>query len=98
MLIGLVLGVLAIRSTLKGPATVALAAPAALMAIPIFDSAAAIARRLLTGRSIYTTDRGHLHHMMLRRGLTARSYTATRQCERETGKRMTHGGLLNSAR
>ena len=33
MLIGLVLGVLAIRSALKGPATVALAAPAALMAI-----------------------------------------------------------------
>lgn len=72
MLVGLVLGVLAIRSTLKGPATVALAAPVALMAIPIFDSLAAIVRRSLTGRSIYHTDRGHLHHMMLRRGLTVR--------------------------
>jgi UDP-GlcNAc:undecaprenyl-phosphate/decaprenyl-phosphate GlcNAc-1-phosphate transferase len=72
MLIGLVFGVLAIRSTLKGPATVALAAPAAIMAIPILDSVAAIIRRSLTGRSIYTTDRGHLHHLMLRRGVTAR--------------------------
>lgn len=72
MLIGLVLGVLAIRSALKGPATVALAAPVAIMVIPIFDSAAAIIRRSLTGRSIYHTDRGHLHHMMLRRGLTVR--------------------------
>jgi UDP-GlcNAc:undecaprenyl-phosphate GlcNAc-1-phosphate transferase len=72
MLIGLVLGVLAIRCALKGPATVALAAPAAIMAIPIFDSAAAIIRRTFTGRSIYCTDRGHLHHMMFRRGFSAR--------------------------
>lgn len=72
MLIGLVIGVLAIRSSLKGPATVALTAPIAILAIPIFDTAAAITRRKLTGRSIYTTDRGHLHHCLLGRGLTSR--------------------------
>lgn len=72
MLIGLAVGVLAIRSSLKGPATVALAAPMAILAIPIFDSAAAILRRRLTGRSIYTTDRGHLHHCLLRCGLSAK--------------------------
>ncbi|MGH7139271.1 MAG: MraY family glycosyltransferase [Pirellulales bacterium] len=65
MLIGLVIGALAIRAALKGPATVALAAPLAVWAIPIFDIASAIARRKLTGRSIYTTDRGHLHHRLL---------------------------------
>jgi len=65
MLIGLIVGALAIRSTLKGPATVALAAPFAVWTIPILDSAAAILRRKLTGRSIYTTDRGHLHHRLL---------------------------------
>lgn len=70
MLIGLVVGVLAIQSSLKAPATVAMAAPAALMTIPIFDSLAAITRRRLTGRSIYTTDRGHIHHSMLSRGLS----------------------------
>ena len=68
MLIGLVIGMLAIRSSLKGPATVALAAPTALLAIPIFDVGMAILRRRLTGRSIYTTDRGHLHHLVHRRG------------------------------
>ena len=73
MLIGLVIGTLALRSSLKGPATVALAAPTALLAIPIFDTAAAIVRRKLTGRSIYTTDRGHLHHCLLGRGLSARA-------------------------
>lgn len=70
MLIGLVIGVLAIQSSLKGPATIALAAPLAVLAIPILDTAAAIVRRTLTGRSIYTTDRGHLHHVLLRRGLS----------------------------
>jgi UDP-GlcNAc:undecaprenyl-phosphate/decaprenyl-phosphate GlcNAc-1-phosphate transferase len=70
MLIGLVVGTLAIRSSLKGPATVALAAPAALLVIPIFDTAAALVRRKLTGRSIYTTDRGHIHHCLLRTGMS----------------------------
>lgn len=67
MLIGLTAGTLAIRSSLKGPATVALAAPLAVWAIPFFDTAVAIVRRKLTGRSIYATDRGHLHHCVLRR-------------------------------
>jgi len=70
MLIGLILGALAIRCSLKGPATIALAAPAAIWAIPIIDVSMAILRRKLTGRSIYTTDRGHLHHSLERIGLS----------------------------
>lgn len=70
MLVGLVIGVLAIRCSLKGPATVALAAPAALLILPILDTAAAVVRRKLTGRSIFSTDRGHLHHCLLRGGLS----------------------------
>ena len=76
MVIGLVLGALAIRGSLKGPATVALAAPAAMWAIPILDVGIAILRRKLTGRSIYTTDRGHLHHVLLRRGYGDRKTVA----------------------
>ena len=71
MFVGLLLGTLAIRSSLKGPATIALAAPAALLAIPILDVAMAILRRKLTGRSIYATDRGHLHHRLIGRGYGA---------------------------
>ena len=66
-------GVLAIESSLKGPATVALAGPLALLVIPIFDTSAAIVRRKLTGRSIYTTDCGHLHHVLQRSGISNRS-------------------------
>ena len=44
--------------------------PIALLILPILDTTAAIIRRKLTGRSIYTTDRGHLHHCLLRSGYT----------------------------
>ncbi len=72
MLVGLVIGVLAIRSSLKAPATIGIALPIGLLTLPFFDTAAAIVRRKLTGRSLYTTDRGHLHHCLLRRGFSTR--------------------------
>lgn len=72
MLIGLVLGVLAIRSSLKGATSVMLAVPLALLILPILDTGAAIARRTLTGRNIFTTDRGHLHHCLQRYGMSPR--------------------------
>ncbi|MEZ5942753.1 MAG: MraY family glycosyltransferase [Planctomycetaceae bacterium] len=72
MTIGLVLGALAIRSSLKGPATVAMAAPVLIWAVLLFDVGAAILRRKLTGQSVYTTDRGHLHHVLQKRGFSRR--------------------------
>lgn len=69
MFIGFSLGILAILGSFKGPATVALIAPTAIWAIPIFDVGIAILRRKLTGQSLYTTDRGHLHHVLQRYGL-----------------------------
>ena len=61
MLIGLVIGAVAIPTSLKGPATVALSAPLAILVLPIFDTTAAVVRRKLTGRGLATADRGHLH-------------------------------------
>jgi UDP-GlcNAc:undecaprenyl-phosphate GlcNAc-1-phosphate transferase len=72
MLVGLVVGVLAIHGSLKGPATIALVAPVCVLIVPIFDTTAAITRRKLIGRSIFSTDRGHLHHCLLRSGLSRR--------------------------
>jgi UDP-GlcNAc:undecaprenyl-phosphate GlcNAc-1-phosphate transferase len=70
MLVGLIIGTVALRGSLKGPATVALVAPVALLGIPVFETLAAIIRRTLTGRSIYSGDRGHLHHCLLARGFS----------------------------
>jgi len=71
MLIGLVIGAVAIPTSLKGPATVALSAPLAILVLPMFDTTAAVIRRKLTGRGLATADRGHLHHVLMRNGLTA---------------------------
>ncbi|MEO2035733.1 MAG: MraY family glycosyltransferase [Planctomycetaceae bacterium] len=68
MLIGLVLGAIALKTSIKGVAATALIMPTAIWAIPIFDVSMAIIRRKLTGRSIYATDRGHLHHCLERKG------------------------------
>tara|TARA_R110002049_G_scaffold72490_2_gene187234 strand:- start:276125 stop:277699 length:1575 start_codon:yes stop_codon:yes gene_type:complete len=63
MMIGLFVGVLAVWSSVK-ESTVLASAPVAILALPLFDSSAAILRRWLTGRSIYATDRAHLHHLL----------------------------------
>jgi UDP-GlcNAc:undecaprenyl-phosphate GlcNAc-1-phosphate transferase len=63
---------MAIPASLKGPATIALGAPLAILVLPMFDTAAAVVRRKLTGRGLATADRGHLHHVLMRNGLTAR--------------------------
>ena len=68
MLIGLLLGTLALRSSVKSQATLTLAAPLAVLAILVFDVGMAILRRKLTGRSLYSTDRGHLHHRLTQLG------------------------------
>ncbi len=68
MLIGLLLSALAVRCTFKYSASYAFIAPLALLAIPFIDTLAAIVRRRLTGRSIFATDRGHLHHTLMKRG------------------------------
>jgi UDP-GlcNAc:undecaprenyl-phosphate/decaprenyl-phosphate GlcNAc-1-phosphate transferase len=72
MLIGLLIGVLAMEVSLRASATVVLVVPVTLLAVPFFDTLAAILRRKLTGRSVYVTDRGHLHHCLIRHGFSTR--------------------------
>ena len=68
MLIGFVIAAIAIRCTFKQATAYAFFAPIALLAIPFFDTSAAIIRRKMTGRSIYSVDRGHLHHSLAKQG------------------------------
>ncbi|MCA9241894.1 MAG: hypothetical protein KDA37_16905, partial [Planctomycetales bacterium] len=60
-----------ISCSVKGQAVVAIAVPVALCALPILDAAAALLRRVLTGQSVFAADRGHFHHSLLLRGLSA---------------------------
>ncbi|TWU15922.1 MraY family glycosyltransferase [Allorhodopirellula heiligendammensis] len=63
MMVGLLIGVLSMWCQHKETTAFA-AAPLAILVLPLFDSVAAILRRWLTGRSLYATDRGHMHHLL----------------------------------
>ena len=63
MTIGLLIGVLAVWSSLKGSAVIS-TAPLAILLVPLFDSVAGVIRRGLTGRHVFATDTGHMHHLL----------------------------------
>ncbi len=68
MLMGLVVAAVAIDCSVKQQAAFVLSVPLAICAIPILDAAAALVRRVTTGQSVFTPDRGHLHHALMLRG------------------------------
>jgi UDP-GlcNAc:undecaprenyl-phosphate GlcNAc-1-phosphate transferase len=68
MLIGLVVAAVAIACSIKHHTAFVLSVPIAICAIPILDAGAALVRRVTTGQSVFTADRGHLHHALLLRG------------------------------
>jgi UDP-GlcNAc:undecaprenyl-phosphate GlcNAc-1-phosphate transferase len=68
MLTGLVLSSLALVVSFEQPGTVSLTVAAALLFVPLLDTALAILRRTLQGGSFMAADRGHVHHRLLDRG------------------------------
>ncbi len=64
MLVGLMLGILACTAVSDPGTPQNILIPITLLGLPLIDSTAAVLRRVLTGRSILTGDRGHLHHLI----------------------------------
>lgn len=70
--LGFILAVLPFINNSVGVATIALPYAAAVLIIPIFDTIAAIWRRLREGRRIDSPDRLHLHHKLMMMGFSKR--------------------------
>jgi UDP-GlcNAc:undecaprenyl-phosphate GlcNAc-1-phosphate transferase len=70
--LGFVLAALSLRGSMKGPVVVAIATPLLALGFPLLDTALALLRRLWGGRSILAADADHIHHRIVRRGLTPR--------------------------
>lgn len=68
--LGFVLATLSIEGTMKSVTAIAMAIPILVLGLPIFDTAFAIVRRLLSGKPIGQPDRGHLHHRLLDMGIS----------------------------
>ena len=74
--LGFVLGSLAVAGVLKTPATIALAAPLLIMAVPILDTSFVVAKRLKYRRPPGAADHNHFYHRFLRIGLSQRRTAA----------------------
>ena len=59
----------------SGTALLPLMLPFTILAIPLLDFVMAILRRIKAGRSPFTADREHLHHRIMRFGLTQQRAT-----------------------
>ncbi|MDY0171150.1 MAG: MraY family glycosyltransferase [Thermoguttaceae bacterium] len=70
LMLGFLIGALAIQAALKQAACFMLIVPLVLISVPVFDTAMAILRRKLAGRKIGEADRGHIHHRLQAHGLS----------------------------
>ncbi|HWG37926.1 MAG TPA: MraY family glycosyltransferase [Terriglobales bacterium] len=70
--IGFFLGCMALAWANKANTAVGLLAPFFALLVPMLDTGVAIVRRGLTGQPLLSGDHRHIHHRLLRRGLTPR--------------------------
>lgn len=70
--LGLALAAVSLLENRKGTATITLLFPLVAMAVPIADGALAFLRRLVARRPIFHADSEHIHHRLLRLGLSHR--------------------------
>jgi UDP-GlcNAc:undecaprenyl-phosphate/decaprenyl-phosphate GlcNAc-1-phosphate transferase len=74
--LGFVLGSLAVEGVLKTPATIALAVPLLIMAVPILDTSFVVAKRLKYKRKPWDADQNHFYHRFMRIGFSQRRTAA----------------------
>ncbi len=68
--LGFTLAAISIIGPAKGLTTVSLIIPLLILSLPLADMSAVIVNRLREGRSPFYPDRNHLHHRLLRTGLS----------------------------
>ncbi|MBR5152739.1 MAG: undecaprenyl/decaprenyl-phosphate alpha-N-acetylglucosaminyl 1-phosphate transferase [Clostridia bacterium] len=76
LFLGFILACISVEGFLKLSAIISFAVPLLVLGLPIFDTVFAIFRRILTGRSPMSPDRGHLHHRLLDMGFSQRQTVA----------------------
>lgn len=72
LLLGLLLGCVAVQGTLKTNALIALVGPLAILAVPFLDTGFVVARRLKYRRAPWSADAHHFHHRLARIGFSQR--------------------------
>jgi len=70
--LGLVLAAASLLENRKATTTAALLFPLTALAVPLADGVFAFARRIKAGRHVFSADREHVHHRVLRLGIGPR--------------------------
>jgi UDP-GlcNAc:undecaprenyl-phosphate GlcNAc-1-phosphate transferase len=69
LFIGFTLAVMSLQSGLKTSTAVTILLPICVLGYPLLDVGLAILRRSLKGKSVFSSDRSHIHHKLLDSGL-----------------------------
>lgn len=72
MFLGFVLGAMSVVATQKSQIAVSMLTPVLALGLPLLDTTLAIGRRAWYGQSLFTGDREHIHHRLMRSGLDHR--------------------------
>jgi UDP-GlcNAc:undecaprenyl-phosphate GlcNAc-1-phosphate transferase len=72
LFLGFMCAALSLTTAQKGSTIVAVAIPVVAFGLPITEAWLSITRRFLTGTPLFQSDRRHIHHMLLERGLSQR--------------------------
>jgi UDP-GlcNAc:undecaprenyl-phosphate GlcNAc-1-phosphate transferase len=80
LFIGFILSVAAMATSVKSPALITIAIPIACFGLPILDTAFAVMRRTKNGKHLFLADQEHIHHRLLKRGLTHRQAVVALYC------------------
>ncbi len=70
--LGFTLAGISILGTMKITAMLAVAVPVLVLAVPLFDTTFVVLRRAASGKSIGEADTTHLHHRLVKKGLSHR--------------------------
>jgi len=80
LLIGLLIGVVGVQGSLKGPSAISILFPILAMGLPISDTAMAIFRRWVRNLPMSAADRRHVHHLLIGLGLNPRQAALLLYC------------------
>jgi UDP-GlcNAc:undecaprenyl-phosphate/decaprenyl-phosphate GlcNAc-1-phosphate transferase len=72
-LAGFVLGCIAITGVMKVTTVVTVLLPLVILFFPLLDTSWAVVRRLAKRQSIFTPDAEHIHHRLLRTGMSQKN-------------------------
>jgi UDP-GlcNAc:undecaprenyl-phosphate GlcNAc-1-phosphate transferase len=75
MVLGFVLGAAAISVTQAGRHGMPPWVPLLVLALPLIDTCRVIVIRLLAGHPVFSPDRRHVHHRLIRRGVSTQVAT-----------------------